>query len=97
MGGGVADECLSWPEGDDRPARWAEAAARGDLSLHGMFFVLWKDTYGEHDRLRKRSFSLGCVLICHVRGVAANNVTVDVANRTLCRAGGFPAYGVAKG
>jgi beta-D-xylosidase 4 len=36
-------ECLNWT--DDRPARWAAAAARGDLQLHGMFFVQWKDSY----------------------------------------------------
>ena len=36
-------ECLNWT--DDRPTRWAAAAARGDLQLHGMFFVQWKDSY----------------------------------------------------
>jgi hypothetical protein len=36
-------ECFNWT--DDRPTRWAAAAARGDLVLHGMFFVQWKDTY----------------------------------------------------
>lgn len=71
-GAGVVDACFEWPVGDDRPAAWVEAAARGDLTLHGMFFVLWKDTF-------------------------ADNITVNVTNRKLCRAGGFLDYGVAKG
>jgi hypothetical protein len=69
---GTTQMCLPWTVGDDRPKRWAAAAARGDLLLHGMFFVLWKDSF-------------------------ADNVTVDVPNRLLCREGGFPEYGAAKG